>query len=290
MNILPFNKQVDCIAALTEGVSIRATERLTGTHRDTIMRLGLRVGEGCHTLHDRMMCNLQVPVIELDEIWAYVGKKQRRAAGHPEMGDQYTYIALDATGKAILSYKTGKRNAATTQRFVNDLADRVINSPQISSDGFEPYVQAVENAFGIGVRYGQIVKHYYAEPSRKAARRYSPGYIVSVSERDVLGRVDKISTSYVERSNLTMRMQSRRFTRLTNGFSKKLRNHKAAVALYVAHYNLCRVHETIRVTQAMALGVADQIWPIGELVEAAMNPDDLPPRYAPFTVIDGGLS
>ena len=290
MNILSFEKQVSAIAALTEGCSIRATERLTGIHRDTIMSLGVRVGEGCYELHDGMMHGLQPQAIELDEIWGYVGKKQRRAGAHPDMGDQYTFIALDAIGKAILSYTTGKRNAATTQRFVDDLAQRVVNRPHISSDGFEPYVSAIETAFGVGAQYGQIIKHYRGEPGPQAARRYSPGWVVGVETRDVFGRPDRISTSYVERSNLTMRMQQRRFTRLTNGFSKKLRNHKAAVSLYVAHYNLCRVHEAIRITPAMALGVTDHIWTIGELIEAATGPEPEGERIGRFRVIDGGMS
>lgn len=255
------------------------------------MRLGVRVGDGCADLHDRMMQDLQVPTLELDEIWAYVGKKQRRSGAHPSFGDQYTYLALDGTRKAIISYVTGKRNTATTQTFVNDLAERVINAPQISSDGFEPYVSAIETAFGTRCQYGQIVKHYRAEPSPQATRRYSPGYIVNVSTNDVFGQVRKISTSYVERSNLTLRMQSRRFTRLTNGFSKKLENHKAAVSLYVSHYNLCRVHEALRITPAMALGVTDHIWDIGELIEAATMQDAPEPvgtRVGPFRVIDGG--
>jgi len=290
MNILPFEQQIRCIAALTKGVSIRATERLTGVHRDTIMRLGVRVGKGCEKLHDRAFQELQVPIIELDEIWGFVGKKQRQAGPHPEMGDQYTYIALDAVNKAILSYATGKRNAPTTQRFVNDLSARVVNAPQISSDGFEPYVVAVENAFGARARYGQIIKNYSAVGGQQAARRYSPGHIVSVSERHVFGRVDKISTSLVERQNLTLRMQQRRFTRLTNGFSKKLENHKAAVSLYVGHYNFCRVHETIQITPAMALGVSDHIWEIGELIEVATGPELKGRRVGRFRVIDGDLT
>jgi IS1 family transposase len=290
MNILPIEQQIAAISALTEGVSIRATERLTGIHRDTIMRLGVRVGQGCQKIHDSLFCNLNVGVIELDEIWAYVGKKQRKAGAHPEQGDQYTYTALDATSKAILSYTTGKRNSATTQRFIDDLSVRVINRPRISSDGYEPYVEAIETAFGLRVEYGQIVKHYHGEPGPDAARRYSPGVVVAVTKREVLGRPARISTSYVERSNLTMRMQQRRFTRLTNGFSKKLENHLAAVALYVAHYNLCRVHETVRMTPAMALGVTDHIWDIGELVNAALS-EELPgKKVGRFTVIDGGLT
>ncbi len=291
MNILPFEKQVSAIAALTEGCSIRATERLTDTHRDSIMRLGVRVGEGCARLHDRMMRDLQVPILEFDEIWGYVGKKQRRTeAAETDKGDQYTFTALDATSKAIISFVTGKRTEANTRAFVNDVWERIINRPQITTDGFGPYIEAVAECFGDGADFAQLVKHYAADHSVEAKRRYSPPQVVRVDRMVVSGRPRHVSTSYVERSNLTLRMQQRRFTRLTNGFSKKLRNHRAAVALYVAHYNLCRVHETIRMTPAMALGVTDHIWTIGELVEAATNPGDPPPRHAPFTVIDGGLS
>ena len=270
MNILPFDKQIQAISALTEGCSIRATERLTGTHRDTIMRLGVKVGEGCAALHDRMMQGLQVPILEFDEIWGYVGKKQRLTAkGETDVGDQYTFIALDATHKAIISHKTGKRNEATTREFVNDVWERIINRPQITTDGFGPYIEAIAECFGDGADFAQLVKHYAADHSVEAKRRYSPPHVVRVDRLVVSGHPRHVSTSYIERSNLTLRMQQRRFTRLTNGFSKKLRNHKAAVALYVAHYNLCRVHETIRVTPAMALGVTDHIWTIGELVGVA---------------------
>ena len=281
MNILPFKRQIAAIAALTEGCSIRATERLTDIHRDTIMRLGVRVGEGCARLHDRMMRDLQVPILEFDEIWGYVGKKQRRTGpGETDKGDQYTFTALDATSKAIVSFVTGKRNEATTRAFVNDVWERIINRPQITTDGF-------------GGDFAQLVKHYAADHSVEAKRRYSPPQVVRVERLVVSGRPRHVSTSYVERSNLTMRMQQRRFTRLTNGFSKKLRNHRAAVALYVAHYNLCRVHETIRMTPAMALGVADHIWTVGELIEAATMAEAPEPegkRVGRFQVIDGDLS
>ena len=296
MNILPREKQIAAIAALTEGCSIRATERLTGIHRDSIMRLGVRVGKGCAQLHDALMRDLQVSIIEFDEIWAFVGKKQRRTTeGEPDKGDQYTFTALDAIGKAIISYRTGKRNAENTQAFAQDVRSRVINRPQITSDGFEPYVDAVERAFGADVDYAMLVKVYKAEPAKDAARRYSPGYVVGVNRARKAGRPKReyISTSHVERSNLTLRMQQRRFTRLTNGFSKKLENHQAAVSLYVAHYNLCRVHETLRMTPAMALGVTDHIWEIGELVEAALEgviPEPPGKRHGRFTVIEGGLS
>ncbi len=293
MNILPRNKRIETIAALCEGVSIRATERLTGIHRDTIMRLGVRVGQGCATLHDRLMRNLNVARIELDEAWSYVGKKQRmvKVEDGPLMGDQYVFLALDATSKGILSYRIGKRDRATTHAFISDLRERVVNRPEISSDAFRTYPDAIEAYFGERVDYGQVDKHYAYEPAREAARRYSPGFVVSVTKTRVAGMPKRISTSYIERQNLTLRMQQRRFTRLTNGFSKKLENHVAAVALYVAHYNLCRVHEALRITPAMQLGVTDHIWTIGELVDAAlagMVPQPTGRRHGPFTVIDGG--
>ncbi|HEX03673.1 MAG TPA: IS1 family transposase [Bacteroidetes bacterium] len=297
MNILQIEKQISAIAALTEGCSIRATERLTGIHRDTIMRLGVRVGQGCAKLHNALMRDLHVDLIEVDEIWSYVGKKQRKLTKEDgtDKGDQYTFTALDATSKAMIAYRVGKRDGDNTRAFAWDLRERITNVPMISSDAFPPYVQAIKDAFGDEVHYGQIVKKYAGEPGKDSARRYSPGYVVAVERRAVHGKPVRFltSTSYVERSNLTFRMQQRRFTRLTNGFSKKLKNHKAAVALFIAHYNFCRVHETIRVTPAMQLGVADHIWTIGELVEAALHGSINEPegkRVGPFRVIDGGVS
>ncbi len=294
MNTLPLDKQIQVISALTEGVSIRATERLTGVHRDTIMRLGVRVGENCDKLHDQTMRGLNLGRVELDEIWSFVGKKQRKLAetDSSEFGDQYTFTALDSTTKAIVSYTVGKRSLENTMAFAADLRERVINKPVINSDGFVAYPNAIEAAFGSDCSYGQIVKHYVGSSAQDAAHRYSPGAVVAVTKNVVSGRPPKISTSYVERSNLTFRMQSRRFTRLTNGFSKKLDNHKAAVSLFLAHYNFCRVHETLRVTPAMALGVADHIWSIEELINAASPIVPMPEgkKYGKFTVIDGGVS
>ncbi len=272
MNILPYDRQTAAIAALTEGCSILATERLTGIHRDTIMRLGVRIGEGCASLHDGKMRNLQLPLLQLDEAWSYVAKKQRQATVlETNKGDQYLHIALYVTNKAIISYLVGKRTAENTGAFAQDVHNRIINRPQITTDGLEQYVLAIDDAFGIGVDYAQLVKVYKGEPAKDAARRYSPGWVVKVRHAEITGYPDRryISTSHVERQNLSLRMTQRRFTRLTNGFSKRLRNHKAAVALYVGHYNLCRVHETLRITPGMALGVRDHIWTIEELIEEA---------------------
>jgi IS1 family transposase len=295
MNILPRDKQIAAISALCEGVSIRATERLTGVHRDTIMRLGVRIGQGCAALHDRLMRDLHVSRCELDEAWSYVAKKQRRV--RPEdgagVGDQYVFLALADAAKAIVSYRVGKRDADNTRAFVADLRERVLGAPEISSDAFNMYPNAVELAFGIDCQYGQIEKRYAYEPAKEAARRYSPGFVVAVAKHRVVGLPKHISTSYVERQNLTLRMQQRRFTRLTNAFSKKLENHKAAVALYVAHYNFCRVHEALRVTPAMQLRVTDHVWTIGELTDAALGGEVTEPqgrRVGRFMVIENNKS
>lgn len=297
MNILPIEKQISAIASLSEGNSIRATERLIGVHRDTIMRLGVRVGRGCKRLHDALFVNLHSSVIQVDELWAYIGKKQARVrAAHDsaEMGDQYTYLAMDDLNKAILSYYTGKRSAPSTRAFIADLRQRVVNQPQINSDGFAPYRDAILGTFGPTVDYAMIVKNYAVAQGNQAQVRYSPGAVVAVSKQVVAGNPNprRTSTSHIERVNLSVRMSQRRFTRLTNGFSKKLENHEAAVALFVAHYNLCRVHETIRMTPAMAMGVTDHIWSIGELVSQALTqpePEPTPWRKGgPFRVIVGG--
>lgn len=298
MNILPFDRQIAVIAALCEGMSIRAVERLTRVHRDTIMRLGVRVGAGCDDLHDRTMRNLRPMVLELDELWAFVGKKQKRVTPDDDFskGDCYTFLALDATDKAILAYRSGKRDAVNTELFVADLKSRILGSPVIASDGFNAYREAVLNAFGPHVHYGQIVKRYAGQPRMDAAHRYSPSPVVAVERRVISGHPapGRICTSHVERQNLSVRMASRRFTRLTNGFSKKLQNHAAAVALFVAHHNFCKVHETIRTTPAVALGLTDHPWSIAELIRAADvidEPTALPGRaVGRFRVIDGGAN
>jgi IS1 family transposase len=271
-NVLSFDRQVEVISALTEGVSIRATERLTRIHRDTIMRLGVRVGLGCADLHDVLMQNLRVPRIELDETWSFVGKKQKQVKPDDgtDKGDQYVFLALAGAAKAIISYRVGKRSAVNTRAFVMDVRERVLGAPEISWNAFNQYPNALDLAFGTDCTFGTIDKHYDAPQAVEAARRYSPAKVVSITKRRVVGRPSHIRTSYIERQNLTLRMAQRRFTRLTNAFSKKLENHCVAVALYVAHYNFCRVHESLRITPAMQLGVTDHVWTIGELVDAAL--------------------
>jgi IS1 family transposase len=257
MNLLSRDQQIQVIAALTEGMSIRAVERMTSIHRDTIMRLGLRVGLGCAALHDRMMVGIRANRLELDELWSYVAKKQKRVdrKNLAVEGDMYSYVALAASSRAIIAYRTGKRDSDSTHEFIYDLRERVIGAPEISTDGFLPYQNAIRSAFGGKASHGQIVKTYSVTnlAVKDAARRYSPAEVISVEREVVNGLPVNISTSYVERSHLTMRMQCRRFGRLTNAFSKKLTNHAAAVSLHIAFYNLCRVHEAHRTMTAYTL-------------------------------------
>ena len=298
MNNLPREKQIEVVAALCEGVGIRTAARLTGVNRGTVGSLALRVGLGCMELHDRIMVGVRTERLELDEAWSFVGKKQKNVKRHEihAKGDQYVFIAMAGTQKAIISWGVGKRNTDSTMDFLHDLRSRVIGQPEISTDGFHPYRPAIREAFGDSASHGVIVKTYsVTNLAKEAAVRYSPAQVVAVSREVASGDPDMyVSTSYVERQNLSLRMGQRRFTRLTNGFSKKLDNHVAAVALYVAHYNLCRTHETLRTTPAKALGIADRAWTIAQLVDAALAvapamPTETPPdRRRKFTVIEGG--
>lgn len=286
MNVLPIHEQVTIVAALTEGMSIRSVERLTDHHRDSVMRLGLRIGEACERLHDRMIRNLNIAVLQVDELWSFVGKKQghKRPEDPAEFGDAYTFTALDAVSKAFISYQTGRRDRANACAFMVDVRARILNRPQITSDGFPVYLDAVERAFGPDVDFGMFIKQYETDAGGDdAAHRYSPGRVTSVERRVIQGEPDPdlISTSFVERSNLSIRMSNRRHTRLCSGYSKRLRNHKAAVALFVAAYNFCKVHSTIRMTPAMALGVTDHIWTIEELIVRATEVGDDRPLPSP---------
>jgi IS1 family transposase len=272
MNRVSRDKQTQIIGCLVEGNSIRSTERMTNTHRDTIMRLMVSAGEGCANLMDEQMRNLSCRRIQVDEIWAYVGKKQRRLTETDDpnrVGDQYTFVALDPDTKVIPAYRVGKRDLVTATGFLKDLSERLVNRVQISSDALNAYVDATDQAFGADADYGQIVKIYEGEPVGPG--RYSPPHVVSAKRTTIRGNPDHrhISTSLVERQNLTMRMSMRRFTRLTNAFSKKIENLRAAVALHFAHYNFVRIHGSLRVTPAMAAGVTDHLWSISELMREA---------------------
>ena len=268
-NILPLEKRVAVIYALAEGSSIRSIERMTGVNRNTIMSLGLRVGEACQAFMDEKLRNLTLENIQVDEIWGFIGKKQRNVTTSDcsTLGDVWTWIAMDRETKLVPSYIVGKRDTYHAQAFMYDLASKVANRPQISSDGLVAYVEAVERGFGSDVHYGQVVKVYGA--SAFHPRKFSPPFVVAVDKTVVMGKpiCSKISTSHVEKQNHTLRMHCRRLTRLTNGFSKKLENFKAAVALNFWYYNFVKIHGSIRCTPAMAAGVSPSIRKVSDLIE-----------------------
>lgn len=272
-NNLRTEKKLAVLGALTEGCSVRSTERMVGVHRDTILKLLVRVGEGCaNLLHERMV-DLDCQRVEFDELWSFIGKKQRHVKATDDtsrVGDCWTYVAIDSDSKLIPSFRVGKRDAQNTNAFVADVASRLRNRVQISTDGLRMYVEAIGRSFGpTHVDYAQIVKSYEAEAIGPG--RYSPPMVSSTEKTPIFGApvADLVSTSYIERQNLTMRMGMRRFTRLTNGFSKKLENHAAAIALHVAHYNFVRTHKTLRVTPAVAAGVESTVWSMDELLAAS---------------------
>lgn len=272
-NHLSPEKQTAVVSALAEGNSIRSIERMSGIHRDTIMRLGVRMGEGCAAVMDLTMRNLDTRLIQMDEIWGFVGKKNKNASAADRragLGDVWTFVAIDAESRMVPAYLVGKRDGYHADAFVSDLASRLNSRAQLSSDGLTAYVDAVERGFGAEVDYGQVIK-VYGQTDIADQRRYSPAKLIEVHKSVVSGDPDPglISTSYVERQNLTMRMHMRRLTRLTNGFSKKIENFRAAVALHFGYYNFVRLHKSLRMTPAMAGGVTDHIWTVPELMEAA---------------------
>ncbi len=274
VNRLSIERQAQIIHALVEGNSIRSVERMTETHRDTIMRLMVKTGESCAKLMDSEMRNLSCERIQVDEIWAYVQKKQRQVTledDRSRVGDMWTFVALDPDTKIVPTYMVGKRDLTTASAFLTDLSERLTNRVQLSSDGLRAYVQATEQVFGGDVDYGQIVKIYDTEPV--GAGRYSPTHVVRSVRTVITGKLSQahISTSLVERQNLTMRMSMRRFTRLTNAFSRKVENLRAAVSLHFAHYNFVRVHKTLRITPAMAAGISGRLWTMEDLVAINSN-------------------
>jgi IS1 family transposase len=271
--ILPREKQVAIVAALAEGSGIRQTERTTGVHRDTIMRLGVRVGQGCAALLDTKMRNLSCPHLEFDEIWGFIGKKERHCTPDDslELGDVWTFCAIDADTKLVPSFKVGRRDAATANAFVADVASRLKNRVQVSTDALKAYVEAVEQAFGADVDYAQIVKTYTRDDSVNPERQYSAPEFVIEEIKAISGHpnMNLASTSYVERLNGTTRLHMRRLTRLTYAFSKKRENFEAAVALHFGYYNFVKRHNALRCTPAMAAGIERDFWTVPQLLEAS---------------------
>lgn len=270
MNILPIGKRAQVVASLVEGVSINATVRMTGVAKHTILKLLEDIGCACAAYHHRHVRGLRARRIQCDEIWQFVGAKQKNVSPEQKAagwGDAWTWVAIDADSKLCISYLIGGRDTGWATDFAFDIRERVIGRPQITTDAHKPYMAAIEMAFGENVDYAQMHKIYGA--SGETEGRYSPAKCIGCDMKTVIGQPDyeHVSTSYVERQNLTMRMSMRRFTRLTNGFSKKIENHGHAVALHFMHYNFCRVHKTLRVTPAMEAGIASHIWSIEELLK-----------------------
>lgn len=271
MNVLKPERKLAIVSALIEGCSARSASRLTGCHLETVLKVLVETGKRCESLLDEKIRGIQCEAIEVDEIWTFISKKQRMVtdddkANHPEYGDAYTFVALDPDTKLIISHLVGKRNPIHTNRFIYDLSKRIQGSTQVSTDGYSPYIPAIQSHFGFRAIHAEIIKTYNSE--NPGMGRYAPPKIASVQIKERWGvpNRSRISTSYVERNNWTIRCSIKRFTRLTNAFSRKLENLRAAVSLWFAYYNFCRVHGSLRITPAMAAGISDHIWSLEEVL------------------------
>jgi IS1 family transposase len=271
MNTLSIEEKVRVVACLVEGNSLRATVRMTGVHRTTIQKLLVELGAVCSAYQDKVFRNLKLTRLQCDEIWAFIGCKQKNVHTTDQLrkgwGDIWTWTALDAKTKLVPCWYIGTRDGGAAYHFIHDLAERLANRVQLTTDGHKAYLEAVESAFGSEIDYAMLQKVYGNAPEGSEVR-YSPAICMGAKKAIISGMPDyaHISTSFTERQNLTMRMSMRRFTRLTNGFSKKVENHEAAVALHFMYYNFGRVHQTLRVTPAMEAGITDHIWDISEIV------------------------
>jgi len=275
MNRLSLQGRVRIIGCLTEGMSLRATARLVDVSLNTVTKLLVDVGTACDLYQNETLRNLLCKKIQCDEIWTFTGMKEssvpKAKRGQVGLGDTYTWVAIDADSKLVVSWQVGKRDAHHGQKFMNDVAGRLANRITLSTDGHHTYVNAVEGAFGGNVDFGMLLKVYGPATGPSAERRYSPPEVIGTVKRRISGEPSykDISTSYVERQNLTMRMGMRRYTRLTNGFSRKIQNHACAVALHYMHYNFGRIHKTLRVTPAMQTGISDHVWTLEEIAKLA---------------------
>lgn len=271
MNTLSPEKRAQVVRCLVEGDSIRATVRITGVARNTVMKLLVDLGTACSAQMDRAMRDLPCETVQVDEIWTFVGAKQRNVTPDKAAegwGDVWTWVAIDADTKLVPSYRVGPRDLQEATAFIHDLSRRLSGRVQLTSDGLPYYVKSVRDAFRGEVDFAQLVK-VYGDPPKDERRRYSPAKCIEAIPSPIYGNPDpdKISTSFVERQNLTMRMSMRRFTRLTNAFSKKVENHAAAISLHFAHYNYCRPHQSLGgKTPAMAAGLEDHVWTVDELI------------------------
>ena len=290
MNKLTTEARARILHLLCEGMSIRAITRLTGASKNTVAKLLIDAGKACAAYHDANVRNVKASRVQVDEIWSFTYAKQKNVASAKaapvDAGDTWTWTAIDADNKMILSYFVGGRDGECAMWFMDDLASRLANRVQLTSDGHRAYLEAVEGAFGADVDYAQLVKIYGNSPESFKGR-YSPAECTGIKKTRIEGSpdVDHVSTSYVERSNLTMRMHMRRFTRLTNGFSKKVENHAHAVALHMMYYNFVRIHKTLRVTPAMAAGVSDRLWEIADIAKLVEEAEAAPTKRGPYRKI-----
>jgi IS1 family transposase len=269
MNKLSTENRTRVVAALVEGNSMRAVARMTGVARNTINALLVDLGAACSEYQDKAMRNLKCKRIQCDEIWSFVGAKEKNTTEETKAkgwGDCWTWTALDADTKLIPCWYVGTRDAGAAYHFMHDLAARLANRVQLTTDGHRPYLTAVADAFGTEIDYAQLVKIYGEGPKTEA--RYSPAQCMGARKAHVTGSPDfqHVSTSFIERSNLSLRMGNRRFTRLTNAFSKKVENHEHMLALFFCYYNFCRIHQTLRVTPAMQAGIATHVWELADIV------------------------
>ena len=288
MNKLPIHKRAQILSMLVEGMSMRSTSRISDVSFMTIIKLLVDAGEACAVHHDEHVVNVKASRIQCDEIWAFCYAKQKnvpKAKAAPiGAGDAWTWTALDRDTKLLIAYEVGDRSGATAREFIADLRNRLANRVQLTTDGHRVYLEAVDNAFGIDVDFAQLIKIYGNESGNTTDVRYSPGECIGIEKRPVMGKPVEadISTSHVERQNLNMRMGMRRFTRLTNAFSKKMANHMAMVALYTTLYNFCRIHTSLRMTPAMAAGLSaelrDLTWIVG-LIDARASKPNRPKTY-----------
>lgn len=270
MNQLPLEKRTQIVNLLVEGNSIRATSRITGASKNTITKLLVQVGKACMQFHDERVVGVKSKRVQCDEIWSFVYAKQKNVPDgmENEAGDIWTWTALDADSKLIVSWYVGDRTANSANIFMQEVAGRLSNRIQLTTDGHKPYLDAVEDAFDGKIDFATLIKIYGASEGNSNEKRYSPAQCIGAEKKKVLGNPDPkhVSTSYVERQNLTMRMHMRRFTRLTNGFSKKIENHCYAIALHFVYYNFCKIHKTLRVTPAMESGLTQDIMEIEDIV------------------------
>ena len=287
-NVLSDEKRLAVLAALVDGNSERAVERMTDVDRKTVRRLAIQFGEGAIRVHDRIARNLSCSLIQCDEIWSFVKKKQARVTTEENavgLGEAYTFVALDQSSRFAIAWHVGKRNEESAKAFMEDVRARLVVMPAMTSDGFAPYVSAVGASFGRSIDYAQTIKNYGSKGRRDDDYRYEPPRLKGsdgsgfITKKAVFGapNLDTASTSYIERQNGTMRHHIGRIRRLCLAFSKKLDNHKAAISLGYLHYNLCLVVKTLRVTPAMAVGATDHIWDLRELLAALLNAEPCDP-------------